>query len=112
MFIMEFYALLFYCLYFYSLIIFLTLFDFHLSTISIVLATTFVFIAYDIFKTYARKVISKRLIKKAWNNHFPYFAYEKYSKIAEEIYKQALKDEISKASLEKYVLEKIGMIMR
>lgn len=86
---------------------FFTLLDFHISIVSAVLVTAFVFIAYDLFKIYTRKIISKRLIQKAWNNHFPYFAYEKYSKIAEEIYKQALKDEIPKASLEKYVLEKI-----
>ncbi len=86
---------------------FFTLLDFHISIISAVLVTACVFVGFDLFKIYTRKIISKMLIKRAWDNHFPCFAYEKYSKIAEEIYKQALKDEIPKSSLEQYVLEKI-----
>ncbi|ARJ56193.1 hypothetical protein [Campylobacter cuniculorum] len=86
---------------------FFTLLDFHVSIISAVLVTALVFIFYDIFRIYMRKMISKKLIQKAWEIHFPCFIYEKYSKIVEEIYKQALKDEIPRTSLEKYVLEKI-----
>lgn len=86
---------------------FFTLLDFHISIISAVLVTAFVFVGFDLFKIYTRKIISKRLIKKAWDIHFPCFTYEKYSKIVEEIYKEALKDEVSKNNLEKYVLEKI-----
>ena len=66
-----------------------------------------VFISYDIFKVYARKMISKKLIQKAWAFHFPYFSYEKYSIMAGNFYKEALKEEIPKANLEQYVLEKI-----
>ncbi|MCV3381632.1 hypothetical protein L8V77_04445 [Campylobacter sp. IFREMER_LSEM_CL2127] len=86
---------------------FLTIIDFHISILSAVFVTACVFIGYDIFKIYTRKVISKRLLKKAWALHFPYFAYEKYSKIAENIYNQAIKEEIPKNQLEQYVLEKI-----
>ena len=81
--------------------------DFHISIISSVLVTACIFIAYDIFKIYARKIVSKRLIKKAWALHFPYFAYEKYSKMAGEFYKEALKQESSRLNLEQYVLDKI-----
>ncbi|AJC92954.1 putative membrane protein [Campylobacter subantarcticus LMG 24377] len=86
---------------------FLTIIDFHISILSAVLVTACIFIGYDIFKIYTRKIISKRLLKKAWALHFPYFAYEKYSKIAENIYNQAIKEEIPKNQLEQYVLEKI-----
>ncbi len=86
---------------------FFTLLDFHISIISAVLVTACVFITYDLFKIYVRRILSAKLIQKAWSNHFPCFAYEKYSKLAEEIYKQALKDEVPKSLLEKYVLEKI-----
>ncbi|MFQ6341677.1 hypothetical protein [Campylobacter sp. VTCC 70190] len=86
---------------------FLTRLDFHISVLSAVMVTACVFIGYDIFKVYARKIISKKLIQKAWALHFPYFAYEKYSVMAGEFYKQALKEEIPKANLEQYVLDKI-----
>ena len=39
--------------------------------------------------------------------HFPHFAYEKYSKIVAEIYKEATKKEIPRQALENYVLEQI-----
>lgn len=81
--------------------------DFHISIISAVAVTACVFISYDIFKVYARKMISKKLIQKAWALHFPYFSYEKYSFMAGNFYKEALKEEIPKANLEQYVLEKI-----
>lgn len=86
---------------------FFTLLDFHISIISAVLVTAFIFIGFDLFKLYIRKIMSKKLILKAWQNHFPCFAYEKYSKIVEEIYKQALEEEVSRNALEQYVLEKI-----
>ncbi|TXE81262.1 hypothetical protein FPD46_05410 [Campylobacter peloridis] len=86
---------------------FLTIIDFHISILSAVFVTACVFIGYDLFKIYTRKIMSKKLLKKAWALHFPYFAYEKYSKIAEEIYNQAIKEEIPKNQLEQYVLEKI-----
>ncbi|EAI4448033.1 hypothetical protein A0Y49_04770 [Campylobacter lari] len=86
---------------------FLTIIDFHISILSAIFVTACVFVGYDVFKIYTRKVISKKLLKKAWTLHFPYFAYEKYSKIAENIYNQAIKEEIPKNQLEQYVLEKI-----
>ena len=45
-------------------------------------------------------MMSKKLILKAWQNHFPCFSYEKYSKIVEENYKQALEEEVPKNALD------------
>lgn len=81
--------------------------DTHISIIGTAFATSIIFIGFDMFKIWARKEISKELIKQAWAVHFPYFAYEKYSKVVETIYNQALKDDISKKNLEQYVLEKL-----
>ena len=57
------------------------------------------------FKIWARKAVSKELIKKAWSVHFPYFSYEKYSTKIEMIYNEAVKNEIPRKDLEQYVLE-------
>lgn len=84
-----------------------TLIDFHLSIISAVLVTACVFIGFDIFRAYARKLMTKRLIQRAWVLHFPHFPYEKYSKILAEIYKEAIKKEIPRNALKNYVLEQI-----
>ena len=51
--------------------------------------------------------MSKELIKKAWGVHFPYFSYEKYSTKVEMIYNEAVKNEIPRKDLEKYVLERL-----
>lgn len=81
--------------------------DFHLSIISAIGVTAAIFIFFDMFKIYTRKSMTKRLIKKAWNDHFPCFEYEKYSKLLEEIYHKLPKHMISKPNLESYVLEQI-----
>ena len=81
--------------------------DFHLSIVSAVIATSAIFIGFDIFKIWARRCVSKRLIKEAWSVHFPYFSYEKYSAKVEMIYNEAMKNEISRKNLEQYVLERL-----
>ena len=81
--------------------------DFHLSIVSSVIATSVIFIGFDMFKIWARKSISKKLIKEAWSVHFPYFSYEKYSSKVEMIYNEAMKNEISRKNLEQYVLERL-----
>ncbi len=79
--------------------------DFHVSIVSTIIATAFVFVGFDIFKVWIRQSVSKRQIKKAWKIHFPYFPYEKYSQEVEIIYQKALKEEVLKKDLEKYVLD-------
>ena len=81
--------------------------NFHFSIIAAVIFTSAVFICFDIFKAWARRELTRELIKKAWANHFPYFAYEKYSETVEKIYDEALKNDIPKRDLEQYVLGKL-----
>lgn len=81
--------------------------DFHLSILSAIISTAVIFIGFDMFKIWTRKAISKKLIKEAWAVHFPYFPYEKYSTKVEMIYNEAVKNEITRKDLEKYVLEKL-----
>lgn len=100
------------CIVVLSLVIIITHYGFsqidvHFSLISTAIVTSLVFICFDMFKSYARKLISQRQIQKAWALHFPHFAYEKYSKIVAEIYKEAIRKEVPKNALENYVLEQI-----
>lgn len=85
----------------------LTKIDVHFNIIGTVIITSLVFIGFDFFKIYVRKLISKKQIQKAWAVHFPYFAYEKYSKIVATIYKESIKKEVPKNALESYILEQI-----
>ncbi len=81
--------------------------DFHYSIFATIIITSLVFVGFDAFRIWARKMKSKELIEIAWKNHFPYFPYEKYSRKIEEIYNEAMKDEVSRKDLEKYVLDKL-----
>ena len=81
--------------------------DFHFSILFTIIATSAVFIGFDCFKAWARKKLTHELIKRAWANHFLYFPYEKYSRIVENIYNEALKNDVPRRDLEQYVLSKI-----
>ena len=81
--------------------------DFHISVLFTMILTASCFVGFDVFKAYARKRVTHRLIRDAWAVHFPYFAYEKYSEIVERIYNESVKCEIPKRDLEKFVLDKL-----
>ncbi len=81
--------------------------NFHFSVLGSVLVTSAVFIGFNFFRAWMRDAITLKLIKKAWLVHFPYFAYDKYSKKVEEIYNESLKSEISKKDLQLYVMDKL-----
>ncbi|CAM2734226.1 membrane protein [Campylobacter hyointestinalis] len=81
--------------------------DFHFSIICTMIITALVFVGFDYFKIWARKSMSKELIMRAWKVHFPYFPYDKYSQKIEIIYNEAIKKEIPKKDLEKYVLDQL-----
>ena len=69
--------------------------------------TAIIFMGFNFFKSKMRDKITKKQIKKSWQIHFPYFQYDEYNKKAESIYLQALKEEIPKRDLERYILDKL-----
>ncbi|MDD3462076.1 MAG: hypothetical protein PHW07_00360 [Sulfurospirillaceae bacterium] len=81
--------------------------DSHVSILGVVMATAGVFIGFNFFKSKMRDAIALKQIKKAWSVHLPYFPYEKYSVHVEKIYNEAVKKEIQKKDLEKYILDNI-----
>ena len=81
--------------------------NFHFSVLGAVFVTSAVFVGFDFFKSWIRDAITLKLIKKAWLVHFPFFAYEKYSKKVEKIYNESQKSEVSKKDLQLYVMDKL-----
>ncbi len=86
---------------------FLEKIDAHVSIVATMLITAGVFAGFDLFKWQVRKAKTATLIKEAWQIHFPYFPYEKFSTRLEEVYGVALKEEIPRGELEKFILEKL-----
>lgn len=81
--------------------------DPHISILGAMIITAIIFIGFNFFRAKMRDEITHKQIKKSWILRFPYFPYEEYNKKIEEIYFRAIKEEISKKELEKYILDNI-----
>lgn len=81
--------------------------DSHVSILGAMIITAAIFIGFNFFRARLRDEITLRQIKKSWALRFPYFPYDEYNKKVEDIYETAIKEEISKKDLEKYILDKL-----
>ena len=84
--------------------------DAHISILGSMIITAVIFIGFNFFRDRLRDTITKELIKRSWKLHFPFFSYEEYSSKIDEIFGKAMKDEVSKRDLEKYILDKLTTI--
>ena len=82
--------------------------DAHISIIGAMIITAAIFIGFNFFRDRMRDTVTKVLIKRSWKLHFPFFSYEEYSHKIDEIFESAMKEEISKRDLEKYILENLS----
>ena len=82
--------------------------DPHISILGAMAITAIIFIGFNFFMDRMRDSVTKELIKRSWKLHFPFFTYEEYSLKIDKIFEQAMRDEISKRDLEKYILENLS----
>ena len=85
----------------------LAVIDPHISILGAMIITAMIFIGFNFFRDKMRDSMTKVLIKRSWKLHFPYFSYEEYSSKIDKIFENAMKEEISKRDLEKYILDKL-----
>lgn len=81
--------------------------DSHISILGAMAITAAIFMGFNFFRAKMRDIITLRQIKKSWKLRFPYFSYDEYNHKVEEIYLRAIKEEVSKRDLEKYILDKL-----
>ncbi|XPV68274.1 MAG: hypothetical protein ACNI25_13295 [Halarcobacter sp.] len=81
--------------------------DSHVSILGAMGMTAIVFIGFNFFQAKLNEEITKAQIKKSWKLRFPYFSYEEYRYKVEDIYQRAIKEEVSKKDLEKYILDNL-----
>ena len=86
----------------------LAVIDPHISIVGAMAITAAIFIGFNFFRDRMRDTVTKVLIKRSWKLHFPFFSYEEYSHKIDEIFESAMKEEISKRDLEKYILENLS----
>lgn len=81
--------------------------DSHISILGAMAITAAIFIGFNFFRSQLRDEITFRQIKKSWKLRFPYFLYEEYRYKVEDIYQKAIKEEVSKKDLERYILDNL-----
>ena len=81
--------------------------DPHISILGAMAITAAIFIGFNFFRDRMRDTMTKELIKRSWKLHFPFFSYEDYSIKIDSIFEKAMKEEISKKDLERYILDKL-----
>jgi len=84
--------------------------DSHISILGGMIITALVFIGFNFFNDKIKELMTKETIKKAWRVHFPFFAYEEYNKKVNEIFEEAMKDEVPKRDLQKYILDRVSTL--
>ena len=82
--------------------------DCHASILLAVFFTALLFGIFSFFKEWTRDAVAQQRIKTAWSIQFPFFDYDEYSKQINEIYEQALIEDINKKDLETYILDKLS----
>ena len=81
--------------------------DMHASIVASVVFTAVVFVYFNLFRIWIKEKMANKVIRKAWKIHFPYFSYDEYRYKIEEIFHKAMKDEIQKKDLERYILDNL-----
>ncbi len=82
--------------------------DCHLSILLAIAFTAIFFAGFTIYKEWLYESISRRIIKDAWQLHFPHFAYEKYHVKVARYYDETLRKNIPKHEIQIYILDKLS----
>lgn len=81
--------------------------DTHASIVASILFTAVIFICFNFFRIWLKDKMAEKVIRSAWSVHFPYFPYDEYKIQIEKIFTAAMKAEISRKDLEKYILDNL-----
>lgn len=84
--------------------------DSHISIVGGMIITALIFMGFNYFMDLLKNSMTKETIKKAWSLHFPFFAYEEYSKHVNQFFENAMKEEVSKRDLQKYILDRLAQL--
>lgn len=86
---------------------FLAKLDCHIVIILAIIFTLLFFGTLQILKEWLINRVAQRIIKRAWENHFSYFDYEKYRYKVAELYAEAIDRDISKHQLERFIMDRL-----
>ncbi|WP_198304291.1 hypothetical protein [Arcobacter vandammei] len=84
--------------------------DAHISIIGAMIITALIFMGFNYFMALLKYSMTKMTIKKAWSLHFPFFSYEEYNLQVNKFFQSAMREEISKRDLQKYILDRLAKL--
>jgi len=83
--------------------------DCHIAIILAVVFTLFFFGVLQIFKQWATEKMAEKMIKKAWEIHFPYYDYGQYHTKVAKFYDDAVERGVTGANLEMYIMNALSL---
>lgn len=81
--------------------------DCHVLIIMSVVFTILFFSSFAMFKSILLELVSRRMIKKGWELHFPHFDFEKHHAEVSNYYLHALEEDIKPKDLHLYIINKL-----
>ncbi|QEZ89993.1 putative membrane protein [Aliarcobacter cibarius] len=84
--------------------------DPHISIIGAMIITALIFMGFNYFMDLLKNSMTKSTIKKAWSLHFPFFSYEEYNQNVNKFFENAMREEVSKRDLQKYILDRLAQL--
>lgn len=81
--------------------------DCHALILSSIVFTVLFFSTFALFKAWLIELISKQIITRAWENHFPHFNYDKNSQKVSKIYSEAQESGIANKDLQHHIITKM-----
>ncbi|WP_201351820.1 hypothetical protein [Hydrogenimonas urashimensis] len=83
--------------------------DCHIAIILAVFFTLFFFGVLQIFKQWTMEKMAEKMIKKAWEIHFPYYDYGTYHTKVAKFYDDAIERGVTGANLEMYIMNALSL---
>ncbi len=82
--------------------------DCHVSILITLFVTGAIFASFGLFRDWLCDEVAIKRIQIMWNIHFPHFSYKDYNVKVNNIYKESLKQNISKNELERYIMDELS----
>ena len=83
--------------------------DCHVAIVLAVFFTLFFFGVLQIFKQWATEKMAEKMIRKAWEIHFPYYDFENFHTKVAKFYDDAVERGVTGANLEMYIMNALSL---
>ncbi len=83
--------------------------DCHVAIVLAVFFTLFFFGVLQIFKQWATEKMAEKMIRKAWEIHFPYYDFENFHAKVAKFYDDAVERGVTGANLEMYIMNALSL---